>query len=236
MRVMDSSPEIEFDGSSRGSSSAAEKSHDTKAAWDLNSHTLKGPHAGGGGKGGADGGGGEGDADGGGGVGSADGGGGEGDADGGGGVGSADGGGGEGDAEGGGVGKADGGGVGDGVGDGSTGVDEKPMTAGSAFDLSRLLLRCPTNSPHLRDTQKAAVARKNKTRYSAVRQNIWGVPSSHPSLGLDVLFLSCFPKFSSPSAVLPPPSALGNVRRERERCLEANQKSSFFFFCMHMHM
>ena len=198
MRVMDSSPEIEFDGSSRGSSSAAEKSHDTKAAWDLNSHTLKGPHAGGGGKGGADGGGGEGDAD------------------GGGGVGSADGGGGEGDAEGGGVGKADGGGVGDGVGDGSTGVDEKPMTAGSAFDLSRLLLRCPTNSPHLRDTQKAAVARKNKTRYSAVRQNIWGVPSSHPSLGLDVLFLSCFPKFSSPSAVLPPPLGAG-MYDERER-------------------
>ena len=96
------------------------------------------------------------------------------------------------------------------------GVDEKPMTAGSAFDLSRLLLRCPTNSPHLRDTQKAAVARKNKTRYSAVRQNIGGVPSSHPSLGLDVLFLSCFPKFSSPSAVLPPPLGAG-MYDERER-------------------
>lgn len=122
MRVTDSSPEIEFDGSSRGSSSAAEKSHDTKAAWDLNSHTLKGPHAGGGGKGGADGGGGEGDAD------------------GGGGVGSADGGGGEGDAEGGGVGKADGGGVGDGVGDGSTGVDEKPMTVHSRLSIAMLLL------------------------------------------------------------------------------------------------
>ena len=104
MRVMDSSPEIEFDGSSRGSSSAAEKSHDTKAAWDLNSHTLKGPHAGGGGKGGADGGGGEGDA------------------------------------EGGGVGKADGGGVGDGVGDGSTGIDEKPMTVHSRLSIAMLLL------------------------------------------------------------------------------------------------